>query len=59
MEQIGFKDEEQKRELKNIKENIRIFKEVNQFKENDFMNLDDSQLTEKLKIIIPKSKNSN
>lgn len=36
MEQIGFKDEEQKRELKNIKENIRIFKEVNQFKENDY-----------------------
>lgn len=59
MEQIGLKDEEQKRELKNIKENIRIFKEINQFKENDFMNLDDSQLTEKLKIIIPKSKNSN
>ena len=52
-------DEEQKRKLNNIKEKIRIFKEVNQLKENDFMNLDDSKLTEKLKIIIPKSKNSN
>jgi len=49
---------EQKKKLKNVKEKIRIFKEVNQLKENDFMNLDDSKLIEKLKIIIPNSKNS-
>ncbi len=32
MEQIGLNDEEQKREFKNMKENIRIFKEVTNLK---------------------------
>ena len=59
MEQIGLNDEEKKRDLKKMKENIKIFKEVNQLKEDDVKNLNDSQLAEKLGVIIPKSKNSN
>mgnify|MGYP006873136598 CR=1 FL=1 len=58
MEQIGLKDEEQKRDLKRMKENIKIFREVNQLKEEEVLKLDDSQLAEKLGVIIPKSKNS-
>ena len=58
MEQIGLNDEEKKIALKKMKENIniKIFKEVNQLKEDDVKNLNDSQLTEKLGVIIPKSK---
>ena len=58
MEQIGLNDEEKKRALKKMKENIniKIFKEVNQLKEDDVKNLNDSQLTGKLGVIIPKSK---
>ena len=59
MEQIGLNDEEQKNYLKKMKDNIRILKEVKQFKEDEIMNLDDSQLAEKLGVIIPKSQNSN
>jgi len=59
MEEIGLKDEEQKRDLKKMKENIKNFKEVNQLKEDEMMNLNESQLTEKLEIIAPKLKNSN
>ena len=55
MEQIGLKDEEQKKDLKRMKENIKIFREVNQLKEEEVMSLDDSQLAEKLGIIIPKN----
>ena len=58
MEQIGLEDEKQKESLKRMKENIKIFKEVNQLKEDEMMNLTDSQLAERLGIIIPKSKNS-
>ena len=59
MEKIGLKDEEQKKELKRMKENIKDFKEVNQLKEDEMINLNDSQFAEKLGIIIPKLKNSN
>ena len=59
MEKIGLKDEEQKKELKRMKENIKDFKEVNRLKEDEMINLNDSQFAEKLGIIIPKLKNSN
>ena len=42
-----------------MKENLKIFREVNKLKENEVIKLDDSQLAEKLGIIIPISKNSN
>lgn len=56
MEEIGLKDEEQEKALKKMKENNRIFREVNNLNEKDIMKLDDSQLAEKLGVIIPKSK---
>lgn len=56
MEEIGLKDEEQKKALKKMKEDNRIFREVNQLNEKDIMNLDDSQLAAKLGVIIPKTK---
>ena len=42
-----------------MKENINDFKGVNQFKEDEIMNLNECQLAEKLGNIIPKLKNSN
>ena len=56
MEEIGIKDEEQQKALKKMKENNRIFREVNKLDEKDIMKLDDSQLAEKLGVIIPKPK---
>ena len=56
MEEIGLKDEEQEKALKKMKENNRIFREVNSLNEKDLIKLDDSQLAEKLGVIIPKSK---
>ena len=56
MEEIGMQDEDQKKALKKMKENNRIFREVNQLDEKDIMSLNDSQLAEKLGVIIPKSK---
>ena len=56
MEEIGIKDEEQEKALKKMKENNRIFREVNQLNEKDIIKLDDSQLAEKLGVIIPQSK---
>ena len=56
MEEIGIKDEEQEKALKKMKENNRIFREVNQLNEKEIMKLDDSQLAEKLGVIIPQSK---
>jgi len=41
-----------------MKENIKLFREVNELKENEVMSLNDSQLAEKLGVIIPKPKNS-
>jgi hypothetical protein len=56
MEEIGIKDEEKEKALKKMKENNRIFREVNQLNEKEIMKLDDSQLAEKLGVIIPQSK---
>ena len=56
MEEIGIKDEEQEKALKKMKENNRIFREVNKLNEKDIIKLDDSQLAEKLGVIIPQSK---
>jgi len=56
IKEVGFKDEEQKKLLEQQKNCIRIFKETNNLNEKEIMNLNDSQLAEKLKIIIPKSK---
>lgn len=52
---MGINNEEEMKVLKKIKENYWIFKEVNNFKKDELMYLDDSQLAEKLKIIIPKT----
>lgn len=56
MEEVGIKDEEQMKALKKMKENNRIFREVNKLNEKEIMKLDDSQLAEKLGVIIPQSK---
>lgn len=56
MKEIGIKDEEQKRILQEQKDCIRIFRETNQLDDKELMKLDDSQIAEKLKIIIPKPK---
>ena len=54
MEEIGYKDKEQINKLKQVKENNRIFKESLKLKQEELINLSDSQLAEKLSIIIPK-----
>ena len=59
MDQIGMNDEQQKNNLKKMKENIKIFREVNELKEDEVMSLNDSDLAKKLGVIIPKQKNSN
>ena len=59
MKQIGLNDEEQKNNLKMVKENLKIFRKVNQLKEDEPIKLDDPKLVEKLGIIIPIEKNSN
>lgn len=56
MNEIGIKDEEQKRLLQEQKNCIKVFRETNKLNENELMKLDDSQLAEKLNIIIPKPK---
>ena len=56
MEEIGLKDEEQEKALRKMKDNNRIFREVNQLNEKDLLKLDDSQLAQKLGVIIPKAK---
>jgi hypothetical protein len=56
MEEIGIKDEEKEKALKKMKENNRIFREVNQLNEKEIMKLDDSQVAEKLGVISPQSK---
>lgn len=56
MKEIGIKDEEQKRLLQEQKNCIKVFRETNKLDDKELMKLDDSQLADKLKIIIPKSK---
>ena len=59
IEEIGLNDEEQKKEIQIIKENMKIFKEKNNIKKEEIINLNDIQLAEKLGIEIPKLKKSN
>ena len=54
MKEIGYKDKEQINKLKQVKENNRIFKESLKLKQEELINLSDSELAEKLSIIIPK-----
>ena len=56
MDEIGIKDEEQKETLKKMKDNNKIFYEVNNLNEKEVLNLSDEELAEKLSIIIPKSR---
>ena len=49
MEEVGIYDEEQKKELKKMKSNIEILREVNKLKEDEILNMNDSQLLEKLR----------
>ena len=54
MKEIGYKDKEQINKLNQVKENNRIFRESIKLKQEELINLSDSQLAEKLSIIIPK-----
>ena len=56
MKEAGIGDEEQKRFLKEQKENIKIFKETNKLDEEYLLNISDSDLASRLNAIIPKSK---
>lgn len=50
MDQIGMNDEQQKNNLKKMKEDIKIFREINELKEDEVMKLNDSQLAENLEL---------
>ena len=54
MENMGIKDEEQEESLKNIKRINSTLMEVNKINREELLNLSDSQLAEKLGIVIPK-----
>ena len=54
MENMGIKDEEQQESLKNIKRINSTLMEINKINREELLNLSDSQLAEKLSIIIPK-----
>ena len=54
MKEIGYKDQEQIYKLRQVKENNRIFRESLKLKQEELINLSDSELAEKLSIIIPK-----
>ena len=56
MKDIGIKDEEQEESLNNIKRINSTLMEVNKINREDLLNLSDSQLAEKLDIIIHKYK---
>ena len=56
MESIGIKDEEQEKNLIEIQNKNKTFLQVNKLDAEELLNLTDSQLAEKLKIIIPKYK---
>ena len=53
MDEIGYKDKEQIEKLQQIKKNNKIFQESVKLKREELLKLDDSQLAEKLKVIIP------
>lgn len=56
MDEVGLKDEDQKKALKEMKEKNRIFREVNNLNKEELLHLDDSAIASKLSIIIPKNK---
>ena len=58
MEEVGLNDEDQKKALNEMKEKNRIFREVNNLDKEKLLNLNDSQIADKLSIIIPKNKKS-
>ena len=56
IDEVGLKDEEQKNILKEMKENYRIFREINNLNKEELLQLDDSQIASKLSIIILQNK---
>ena len=54
MIEIGIEDKEQIEKLKQIKENNRIFRESIKLNEKDLINLDESELKDKLGLIFHK-----
>jgi hypothetical protein len=59
MDKMNIKEKDKIQKLKTIKETNEIFKKTVKMDRNELMKLDDSQLAEKLKIIIPKCKKDN
>ena len=59
MDKMNIKEKDKIQKLKTIKETNDIFKKTVKMDRNELMKLDDSQLAEKLKIIIPKCKKDN
>ena len=53
---VDIKEEDKNQNIKKIKETNNIFKNVVKINRNELIRLDDSQLSEKLKIIIPTHK---
>ena len=53
---VDIKEEDKNQNIKKIKETNNIFKNVVKMNRNELIKLDDSQLSEKLKIIIPNHK---
>ena len=59
MNKMNINEKDKIEKLKNIKETNKIFKQAVKLDRNALLKLDDSQLAEKLKIIIPNCKNPN
>ena len=56
MDKMNIKEEEKIKKIKKIKESNNIFKNAVKMNRDELIKLDDSQLAEKLKIIIPTRK---
>ena len=59
MNKMNIKEKDKIQKLKTIKETNEIFKKTVKMDRNELMKLDDSQLAEKLKVVIPKCKKDN
>ena len=59
MDKINIKEEDKIAKIKKIKESYNIFKNTVQMDRNELIKLNDLQLAEKLKIIIPTHKKGN
>ena len=59
MDKMNIKEEDKIAKIKKIKESNNIFKNAVKINRNELMKLNDSQLAEKLKIIIPTHKKKN